>query len=85
MGAAEYCDARAPPPRRRSCPHGRQWLPACLSRAVQLGGEEDGVTISMAVDLKMNFSILQKCLNSDVICLFCVEVNTAPKIMKIFV
>ena len=31
------------------------------------------------------FSILQKCLNSAVICLFCIEINRAPKIMKIFV
>ena len=31
------------------------------------------------------FSILQKWLNSAVICLFCVEINRAPKFMKIFV
>jgi len=48
-------------------------------------GLTDGVTLSVAVDLKMNFSILQKCLNSAVICLFCIEINRAPKIMKIFV
>ena len=45
----------------------------------------DGVTLLVAVYLKMNFSILQKWLNSVVICLFCVEINRAPKIMKIFV
>ena len=44
-----------------------------------------GTPMSVAVDLKMNFSILQNCLNSAVICLFCVELNRAPKIMKIFV
>ena len=31
------------------------------------------------------FSIFQEWLNSVVICLFCVELNRAPKIMKIFV
>ena len=31
------------------------------------------------------FSILQKWLNSAVICLFCVEINSAPKIMNFFV
>ena len=31
------------------------------------------------------FFYLQKWLNSAVICLICVEINRAPKIMKIFV
>ena len=44
-----------------------------------------GVTLSMTVEVKMDFSILQKWLNSVVICLFCVELNRAPKIMKFFV
>ena len=44
-----------------------------------------GTLMSVTVYLKMNFSILQNCLNSAVICLFCVELNRAPKIMKIFV
>ena len=44
-----------------------------------------GAPMSVAVDLKMSFSILQNCLNSVVFCLFCVELNRAPKIMKFFV
>ena len=60
------------PPVRGPCRHGQRGL-------------TDGVTLSVVVDLKMNFSILQKCLNSAVIGLFCIEINRAPKIMKIFV
>jgi len=37
-----------------------------------------GTPMSVAVDLKMDFSILQYCLNSAVFCLFCVELNRAP-------
>ena len=48
-------------------------------------GLTSGTLMSVTVYLKMNFSILQNCLNSVVICLFCVELNRAPKIMKIFV
>ena len=44
-----------------------------------------GVTLSVTVYSKMNFSILQNCLNSAVFCYFCVELNRALKIMKIFV
>ena len=41
--------------------------------------------MSVSVLMKMIFFILQNCLNSVVICLFCVEINRAPKIMKLFV
>ena len=37
-----------------------------------------GTPMSVAVVLKMDFSILQYCLNSAVFCLFCVELNRAP-------
>ena len=41
--------------------------------------------MSVTVVVKMDFSILQICLNSALVCLFCVDLNRAPKIIKNFV
>ena len=59
---------------------------AC-SRRGQRGrsGMTGGAVLSVTLCLKMNFLFFLNCLNSVVFCLFCVELNRAPKIMKIFV
>ena len=44
-----------------------------------------GVTLSVTVLFENGIFLFQKCLNSVVFCLFCVELFRAPKIMKIFV
>ena len=44
-----------------------------------------GVTLSVTVCLKMDFFLFQKWMNNVSFCYFCVELNIAPKIMKLFV